>query len=224
MRESTFGDGFKAIMLLTIFIMFTACDRSGLLEDSTVKLTEEESYEIVKSDEFQSFIQLNQSYHEKIIKLLDDENMVDIFIETSISSIKDDDYTEYYKTVFGSYHNGKLFMNNLQNARDKLFSTFPVISDIKVNNRVNFTETEILTSLSNISYRASLPENCMKSHSENTEEEEGPVCGSYWQVVKLAACSAACSGATSGIGTPLCGWACWCMLCNENSAVADTIC
>lgn len=49
-----------------------------------------------------------------------------------------------------------------------------------------------------------------------------PVCGSHWQQAKLLACSAAAS--FCGPTALLCGWGCWCMLCGDNSAVADAIC
>jgi hypothetical protein len=54
-------------------------------------------------------------------------------------------------------------------------------------------------------------------------EDDKPVCGSYWQQVKLLSCMALCSVATGGWGTVLCGWACWCMLCPE-SVTGDLIC
>ena len=54
-----------------------------------------------------------------------------------------------------------------------------------------------------------------------------PPCGSWWQVAKLLAC-AATAGVVCAPGGPggllFCGWGCWCMLCNENSDLADLMC
>ena len=67
--------------------------------------------------------------------------------------------------------------------------------------------------------------NSIGADDESVPPGDGtPVCGSYWQQVKLAACAALCSASTAGAGTVLCGWACWCMFCTQSSAVAGVIC
>ncbi len=51
-----------------------------------------------------------------------------------------------------------------------------------------------------------------------------PTCGSYWKQIKLLGCAGLCSASTAGLGTVLCGWGCWCMLCSTNSAVGEAMC
>jgi hypothetical protein len=51
-----------------------------------------------------------------------------------------------------------------------------------------------------------------------------PVCGSYWNQLKLGICAAGCGVVSGGLAAGLCGWGCWCTFCTRNSALATVIC
>jgi hypothetical protein len=59
-------------------------------------------------------------------------------------------------------------------------------------------------------------------HRMAQAESDWP-CGSWWGHTKMGLCATACSIATTGVGTALCGVACWCRYC-PNSWLAKKIC
>ena len=59
---------------------------------------------------------------------------------------------------------------------------------------------------------------------EDNNDPYTNVCGSWKNRIALYVCGAACAASTAGVGAALCGWACWCWWCSENSALADAIC
>jgi hypothetical protein len=111
-------------------------------------------------------------------------------------------------------------MLQLEEAHNNLCKKFPILYQIQTESFSEILDVQVAT------FFDKLETGDFSSTIENYYAlKSGEItCGSYWQQVKLAACASGCSFATAGIGTPLCGWACWCMLCNENSDVADIIC
>ena len=57
-----------------------------------------------------------------------------------------------------------------------------------------------------------------------SKSSDVPTCGSYWNQAKLLTCAGLCGASTAGAGAVLCGWACWCWFCDENSEIADVWC
>ena len=103
-----------------------------------------------------------------------------------------------------------------------MYKKFPILNLLNNKTDGSLSEIKIATFYEN------LASNIDKIYGNNfgsqLKVEPEIVCGSYWQQVKLAACSGTCGIATAGAASVLCLWGCWCMLCTENSAVYDAIC
>lgn len=136
-----------------------------------------------------------------------------------MAAIRDQEPEAFYTVIFNDYCEGEFYVERLTNATKAVYNKFPVLNTITSKGAEELSKGSIERFYMNIS-KGELS----KSSLENGKKSAEPVCGSYWQQVKLLACATGCSFVTAGVGTPLCGWACWCMLCTENSMVADVIC
>ena len=126
--------------------------------------------------------------------------------------------TELGNPLFSDPDGMTKWTREFESAKSDLYAAFPVMS------RMSGEAPECLMGAEQFAaYTASLEgRDGIAFSDELPEDEDGPVCGSYFQQVKLLACAALCS--TMGPAAGLCGWACWCMLCSENSAVYDFMC
>ncbi|WP_124245509.1 hypothetical protein [Cyclonatronum proteinivorum] len=145
---------------------------------------------------------------------------IEELVEVSLLSLNEDDNTAFFEIVFGSYQNGNNFIKKIEKSRDILFEAYPILGNIETSNRTTFNEGDLQNYFTNLSTGLSDTGGCWALQEDDSGD--GPLCGSNWQIVKLAICAAGCS--FTGPGVPICGWACWCMLCPENSGLADAIC
>lgn len=196
--------------------------------------SEKESFEIVKSKEAQKLITLQNTFLDKIKIALKKGYTMEELKTAAIKAVEKKDQKEFMSAIFGSEIEGNDFVTELEKSRKDFLIKFPFFE--KNSQHVTCVECQKATTLEINSFFSkfkiydrnrlkNLPNGIAYSMAEEVEEIDGggPVCGSYWQQAKLIACAALCSASTVGVGTVLCGWACWCMLCPE-SVTGGVIC
>lgn len=133
--------------------------------------------------------------------------------------------------VFGGHELLDSYMSRKNKAINDLSQSFPDLAGYGpgyeiANGRCEVSDEDRLSNMYWSMYNRSGVRVPPMSEIGVNDDPEGrhpnPVCGSYWQQVKLLACAGA-SGAWCGPGAPLCAWGCWCMLC-PNSPLGDIIC
>lgn len=211
------------IFALIIIVLLSCSDNKREIELSLddFQLSEEVSHEIVSSQEYQTYFNLRYEFLIYVDNAIRNGFSVSFLTDLSIKSIREQENEAIYKAIFNDYFEGESYIERLTDAKEALYWKFPVLNTIISEGAEELSKENVEKFYMNISqkeFSKTLLEKGMEV------EDDGPVCGSYWQQVKLVACAGVCSFATAGIGTPLCGWACWCMLCNENSSLADVIC
>jgi len=214
----------KRFFVISILIfLFNSCDnnKTEMNEiDPHIQLSEKESYKIVTSKEFREYFDLRYDFLERAIYLINSGISAEKLTEICLSSIFSDEQDVFFKTFYSSTEEGHAYMLQLSEAHNNLYKKFPVLYQIQTESLSEISDVQVIAFFNKLEagdFYGTIDNYPALKSGEIT-------CGSYWQQVKLAACSTACSFATAGIGTPLCGWACWCMLCDENSVVADIIC
>lgn len=209
------------IVALIIMIILSCSDHKRemdlLLDD--YKLSDELCYEIVSSKECQTYFNLRYEFLANVRNSIRNGSKVSLLTDISMAAIRDQNLEPFYNIIFDDYCEGESYVERLTDATKALYKKFPVLNTIVSESAEELSEGNIERFYINIAKRE-----LSKSSLENSGVCDEPVCGSYWQQVKLLACATGCSFATAGVGTVLCGWACWCMLCSENSAVYDAIC
>ena len=193
-------------------------DMDLLLDDH--QLSEEMCFEIVSSKECQTYFNLRLEFLANVENAIKNGSSVAFLTDLSMAAIMDQDLEPFYNVIFDDYCEGESYVARLTDATKDLYKKFPVLHTIIPEGAEELSKESVERFYTNI-YRNELSKSSLENSGHCKDE---PVCGSYWQQVKLLACATACSFATAGVGTALCGWACWCMLCSENSAVADVIC
>lgn len=213
----------RIFVYLILIVLFNSCDKNKMEPneiDQQIQLSEKESYEIISSKEFIEYFDLRYDFMERAIYLINSGFSAEELTEICLSSIHTGNHDVFYKTFYNSIEEGQEYMLRLNEAHNNLNKKFPVLHQIQTENFTYTQDVQVVSFFNKLEtgYFLGTIENY------NTLKSGEVTCGSYWQQVKLAACATGCSFATAGVATPLCGWACWCMLCNENSEVADLIC
>ncbi len=203
-------------------IVALSCDNqaSKLIEiPESVILTEKESFEIVSSNEYKEYFSLRYQFLKLVKNAIDSGYNAKILTEISIESIQTNDHKVFYTAIFKEDSKGIHYLDKLTEAQLNLYKKFPVLYSINTDNDPTLSKSQIS------SFYHSIENSKINSTGNFSSNQENEVlCGSYWQQVKLLGCAGLCGTATAGAGAVLCGWACWCMLCYENSAVFDSIC
>jgi len=130
------------------------------------------------------------------------------------------DDIELGRILFGNVRAALAYGRRFEAARTRFLSAYPEIATLSMDSSDG-------ASCAQDEGAATSPSMVMAMWDEEDEEPEEydaepPTCGSYWQQVKLAACAAAASWC--GPTSLLCAWGCWCMLCSENSDLAEVMC
>ena len=121
--------------------------------------------------------------------------------------------------------------NSILGARKAFVDKYPQILTINLNEvldedgRCELTHDQSYRMIDNIDI-------VLEEHDSRYSLYKGgvddlPPCGSWWNVAKLVSCATLASfgcGPGGPAALTLCGWGCWCMLCTENSALANAIC
>lgn len=212
----------KIVLLSLIFFVSLSCDKQKLgLEEfmEPILLSEQESFEIVFSDEYQEYFALKYEFLNRVEAALQNGYSASLLTEISLASINQENHELFYQILFNEYSEGEHYVEELSKAHYNLYNKFPVLNSIYQDNEGTLSEHQISHFYNNLEERGI----DIKAITLSSKDKE-IVCGSYWQQVKLLACAGLCGAATAGAGAVLCGWACWCMLCSENSGVADAIC
>lgn len=212
--------GFIVIVIIMVILSCSDHKRDMNLLLNDKQLSDELCFEIVSSQECQTYFNLRFEFISNVENSIRNGFSVSMLTDLSMAAIMDQDIEPFYNIIFDDYCEGEAYVARLAEATKALYKKFPVLNTIIPEGAEELSKENIERFYMNI-YNSEL------SKSSNViigQYKDEPVCGSYWQQVKLLACATACSFATVGVGTVLCGWACWCMLCPENSAVANVIC
>jgi hypothetical protein len=207
----------KALLLFGLLLM-VGCDSTSNLEAPEI-LTAEEAEIIATSANARAVFELYSEsldlLNAAIARGIPAERMGQLYLEGS---------PEFSQLVFGSDEVALQWEERRANALNALVKEFPVLKRLAEDGATAcpVTDRESIKRLfASLESRQSSVGN-VEPANLSASMAEGPVCGSYWQQAKLLACSAAAS--FCGPTALLCGWGCWCMLCKDNSAIADTFC
>jgi hypothetical protein len=204
-------------------------------QNKKIVLSEKASLSILSSDEVKDLIEIQNLFIDKIKQAVAKGYSVQELSRLSINAINYNQHTEILKVIFGSVNEGNIFIQNVQNAKLKFISKYKFIlenrEDFECNSCTQLTAQSVNLFYINLNIydksrlkvpSVDLPISTISLNDELLEGDK-PVCGSYWQQVKLLACMSLCSVSTGGLGTVLCGWGCWCMTCPE-SVTGGIIC
>lgn len=206
--------------------------------DPNVQLSEAKSLEILKSNEAKELINAQNEFLDKVKAAVKSGKTLQQLKDAITLEMVDPKTEAFTKIVFNSKAEWEAYLKRLTVARVAYLQAnevFRLNTSSFTCSSCNVSEKEQVSRFFrnfNVYYDRKLKviDSKMSSGKGNSvsiiepDPGDGPTCGSYWQQAKLLACATACSFSTGGIGTPLCGWACWCMLCPTNSATADLIC
>jgi len=215
----------KILIILVIFFFSTSCDKqdiyysdnmyTSLKQDNNVILTKEEINAIVSSDEFKNYFNLRARFFSLVKNALNKGYSPELLTSLTLNSIYFEDNQPIYEKIFGSYQAGINYMNELIKTKEKLYNKFPALKNLKYKAHCQYDlNEEGIFHFYNTVY----------NNRTIASRAEPPVCGSKANQVRLVVCAGLCGLTTAGLGAALCGWACWCTFCNDNSAVADVIC
>jgi hypothetical protein len=211
-------------------------------QDNPGGLSNKRCVEILSSNEakqvFKKRSEFLQYLNGAFLKGTSVEDLKALSIEALQSEVKEKQWLEL---VFGDVKSGKSFIQEFENAIKASNSKFPEIAAINeglsvdmdasidnlFNNFAGHFEVE------NNMLAAALPPSdstLIDPDSTGTGGDPDPLlaglppCGNLGNRIKLYACATLVGASTGGLGSALGLWACWCLFCDRNSAVADLIC
>ena len=191
--------------------------------DKLIELSEIESSAIINSTEFQNFISIKNQFIEVVNQTVSNGYDLEELKQLSIESVNSNESDELFTALFGSKEKGLDYLIALENARTQLLNAYPVINKIR--------DQYAQPSLNSVSVFYETLDVINKNRNEMNlsvasvaGRDAEPVCGSYWNQVKLGVCATGCSFTTGGLGTVFCGWLCWCTFCSQNSELSNAIC
>lgn len=200
-------------------------------------LSESESLEVLASNEAKELILMQNQFIDRVKGAISRGYSIEYLSKISANAINKNEHSEILRIIFGSVKNGNIFIQNIQRARLNFLTKNKFLLENKDEivctscNKVTPESASLffknLNTFDKSRLKVQTKSGNVKKLSMYLEsvgnESETPVCGAYWQQVKLLACMALCSASTGGAGTLLCGWACWCMLCPK-SVTGEILC
>jgi hypothetical protein len=189
-------------------------------------LSEDQSYGILLSTEFQNFVQKRNDFLDKISTAVNQGTSLDSIKSAALNGIQNNDYQQFYTLVFGSNQIGESFFNSYVSARNALLQANSFVQEHPEVFSCNTCNVS-LADETNYFFNNFGTFNTYRFAPAAVQTENGlskPVCGSYWNQIKLGICAGACGATSLGLAAGLCGWGCWCTFCTRNSAVANVIC
>ncbi len=223
---------YQLSFVLLVTLLFSQCENEEKISKSPEELnilSEAESYGIVRSEEFQSYVSLRFHFIDLIYIAIQKGHDLETLKKVTIESINTEKNTQFFSVVFGSKQKGLEYINSLEMSRVALYDKYPVLYEVSSQMKspevsANFVNM-FYDNLETISKERFVIQKVSKSRV-NDPHEYSITCGSYWKQIKLIGCSGVCGLATPvvGPGAFLCVWGCWCTLCNDNSAVAEMMC
>jgi hypothetical protein len=211
---------FMKKVLLSAFVLLSCCIVTGQ-DKEAFRLSEEASFEFIKSPEYQTVAGLKNEFIDKIEDAIERGTS----LETIRRAALDNNDALFYSVVFGSIKSGQDFIKRSVQAKADLYAKNPFIEQ----NKELFLCTTCKKTLSEEIdfFFKNFPEfskNQPLLSYKVTTYTPGPTCGSYWNQLKLGLCATGCGVLTGGTAIALCGWACWCTFCATNSTLAASIC
>jgi len=213
----------KLLLLSFVLLISLSCENQNselILLNEPVVLSEEQSFEIVQSLEFQNYLNKRYEFLELVEEALSSGNSAENLTQVSMYSIREKDHAAFYETIFNSTSYAVKYIESVHNAKTNLYEKFPVLSQINAELETDLSEQKISNFYVNLELRGFRG----NQYETNARTNSGTTCGSYWKQVKAVTCAGLCGASTGGAGSVLCLWACWCTFCTENSELADAIC
>lgn len=224
------------IALIVLSVLYSCTKPSKAEELTTIPLTEQQSLDVLKSPEAQKAILMQNQIIDNIKSAVSNGASMDTIKAAAIDAIENKKEDKFLILVFGSVVKGNAFLVELQNARKNFLTKYPLL--LKVKDQITCTQCQGVSKLQvdkffqnfNVYDKVRLPiissdaTYSLPKATNAMADPNAPTCGSYWQQTKLVVCATLCSLSTAGVGTALCGWACWCMLCPNDSALSSLIC
>jgi len=93
------------------------------------ELSEEDSYQILFSSEFQNFIQKRNDFLDKISNAVNQGIPIDSIRNAALTAMQTGNYQSFYIMVFGSYQVGETFFSSYVAARDALLQANPFVQE-----------------------------------------------------------------------------------------------
>ncbi|HHL51887.1 MAG TPA: hypothetical protein ENJ39_00795, partial [Flammeovirgaceae bacterium] len=171
---------FSYLIVLLVWL-FTGCE-NGLQNDKSfdisIILSEEDSYQIVNSDEFKNFMSLKLKFLYYVKRGLEKGYSIETLSDLILKSIKSGNDEEIFVALFDSYSNGEKYIRSLIEARRELELKFPILKSISPTSSPNFTKQGISHFLTRVE---ELNVNNMAFNSLRIMDVDPnkPVCGSY---------------------------------------------
>lgn len=182
-------------------------------------MTEDQARVIALSTEATAFLALYDEWKERV----EAAKARGVTVDEMKALVASQNNAELNAILFGGEASANAFVLRKQAATTQLIKTYPELATVDTRGGVEACKAAdpVLTQ------RLIEGKEATSTAMAMQQDESTPTCRSYWQQVKLLACAAA-AGITCAPGGPasqaFCGWGCWCMLCTENSAVAEIIC
>jgi hypothetical protein len=191
-------------------------------QENSSKSSDDVYYDLATSFETVNFFQVKLDYVEIVQDAINRGNHIDSLRNLAISSANGTtSATEFDSIMFGS----QLAADNYYSALDSSISLF--INQDTIIEQMLDTVTTYQVEIKNINFffdnfhdidsnYTSILADLNDFGSDTTTVSEIAPCGSWKNVLLTATCALACSFTTSGLGTPFCGWLCWCAFCSDS--------
>jgi hypothetical protein len=223
------------VTLITVTVLI-ACSKSSktsepkAFETKEFELTEKASFEILKSPESQKLITLQNQFLDKISGAIARGISLEEIEVSATNAVEGKNEKLFLDILFGTEEEGNKFIAELQQGRKDFLTKFSIFE--KNKKLITCIECQKITSFQVDKFfdnfgaynKRRLRAVSSNSNFDSREQlvDDGP-CGSFWKELKLLGCMSLCSVTTAGIGTPFCGWGCWCTFCAD-SATGNLIC
>lgn len=218
----------KKILLIFTVLFLSVFVANAQDDPDNFTLTEQESFDVIKSTEFQNFMNLQDTFLIKIKDAVANQISLDSIRIAALNAINNNDTTAVYTILFGDVNRGYNFFTALSDAKRALLNTNSFMNQHTTVFSCSTCATSIVDQ-TNWFFQKFYPLDT--AHSEygfTTRTAQNiaatPTCGSWWNVLRLGVCATGCSIVTGGLATVLCGWGCWCQFCSSNSALSLLIC
>ncbi len=222
-----------SLFLIASLIYISGCDQASSIADDPISdlpgeivISEDLSREMWSSPEHEAILSLQKEFIAHVGDAFDRGVTVEDFTRAAKQGAVSGEDPVLNLIFEESNTKSAEFMLRFQSANIALIERYPILLEVQAV--IEQEGCSIDKDTSDLTTKFFENFQAVKEFSDEvnlaSKSSDVPVCGSYWNQVKLLACSAACGASTVGIGAGLCGWACWCWFCDEESALAEVIC
>ncbi|RYY83764.1 MAG: hypothetical protein EOO15_20770 [Chitinophagaceae bacterium] len=188
-----------------------------------VKLTEAEAEQIVRSEAYQDALAARLAVVDAIYATLKGKSSPDQLQAAFNKMNEGGDAGTFYKALFGSATEGERLVREMAATQAAFLKAnanlarWPEAGNCRTcstDARAQFTF--LLQNIGSLQAAGSAALATAKTTASI------PTCGSWLNQAKVLLCAAGCS--FTGPAQVVCGWACWCEFCHDNSVLAGWIC